>query len=110
MILGIAVSLANSVHSCTCRPSAEKDRLCASDGRTYPGSCELFCANFWKRDADEPCLTKIADGECPSEPCVCTEPCNQTCGSDGQTYGNECILKCAQKIKPTLTKVSDGSC
>lgn len=32
------------------------------------------------------------------------------CGSDGQNYSNECMLRCQQETNPGLTMVSKGHC
>ncbi|CAG4956271.1 unnamed protein product [Parnassius apollo] len=43
-------------------------------------------------------------------PCICTREGKPACGSDGQTYGNLCILKCAQSFNPSVTLHRLGSC
>ncbi|CAH0725523.1 unnamed protein product, partial [Brenthis ino] len=43
-------------------------------------------------------------------PCVCTRNMKPVCGSDGETYSNECMLRCQKETKPDLTLVRPGAC
>lgn len=43
-------------------------------------------------------------------PCECTRQLEPVCGSDGQTYNNECLLNCASSINNAITIAKYGSC
>jgi len=40
-------------------------------------------------------VTKAREGACENQPCACPMNIAKVCGVDGNTYDNECILKCA---------------
>ena len=46
-------------------------------------------------------------GYCAKPDCVCNYPINKVCGSNGQTYDNECLLNC---YGPTLLQLGTGDC
>ncbi|ROT65402.1 hypothetical protein C7M84_016635 [Penaeus vannamei] len=99
--------------------------VCGSDGRTYNNECILNVAicNEQQRGV---ALAKAHDGACvvrdeaTAAPAAssCPENCNRkfapVCGSDGETYNNECILNVAicqaQQRGVKVAKAYDGAC
>ncbi|XP_064122457.1 serine protease inhibitor dipetalogastin-like [Macrobrachium nipponense] len=84
--------------------------VCGSNGQTYGNDCELGVAA-----CGDPTITKASDGECggvvkPECPQICPFIYDPVCGSNGQTYGNDCQLGIAACEDPTISKVSDGQC
>ncbi|XP_045774399.1 serine protease inhibitor dipetalogastin-like [Maniola jurtina] len=85
--------------SCIC--TLEYDPVCGSDGRTYPNKCAMDC-DPEKRGTVE----LLHEGECRSkrevaaEPiCFCPYNYLPVCGTDGETYSNECSLKCKGDVE-----------
>lgn len=108
-IIGIALAIIQSADCCSCITPKAGDEVCGSDGNTWVSGCLLFCTAFY-RDKNESCLTEVYKGICKGPKRICNEPCNYVCASNGQSYGNDCTLKSAQKINPKLKKVKNGKC
>ncbi|XP_045763693.1 serine protease inhibitor dipetalogastin-like [Maniola jurtina] len=103
----------------TCQPcicSAEYNPVCGSDrtygeleARTFSSPCELNCE---AKRTNNPNLRVIGFGECPS--CFCTGQYLPVCGTDCQTYTNECELRCANnrrpKSDPAISMFHSGPC
>lgn len=109
VIIGIALAMVHSSYSCSCAKPKQDEEVCGSDGTNYESGCLLYCFALYRK-ASESCLTEVSKGKCALPECICTDTCNHVCASNGQTYGNDCTLKCAQKLNPNLTKVKNGKC
>ncbi|XP_066947215.1 serine protease inhibitor dipetalogastin-like [Macrobrachium rosenbergii] len=88
------------------------DPVCGTNGKTYDNLCLLLVA----RRCDNIRVRRLHDGACGSTTPNCGAnvacPFNYApvCGSDGQTYPNDCVFQSARCNNPRLTKVRDGEC
>nr|XP_034834642.1 serine protease inhibitor dipetalogastin-like isoform X1 [Maniola hyperantus] len=85
----------------TCLCTLEYDPVCGSDGRTYPNRCGMDCDPKNRGN-----VKLLHEGECRSKrevaaESVCFCPYNYlpVCGTDGETYSNECSLKCKDNVE-----------
>ncbi|KAG7390201.1 hypothetical protein PHYBOEH_007075 [Phytophthora boehmeriae] len=97
------------------------DPVCGTDGKTYSNSC-VFGVEKCRSQDDS--LEIAYEGECSNgfggsgsgsnvvcrQEFACLTVYNPVCGSDGQSYGNDCLLKRARCFDPTLTMVHRGDC
>lgn len=98
---------------CTC--TKEKQPVCGSDGATYSNDCMLNCATQFNPSLRishfGPCNSEVKVVEESSDntvaPCTCTRELKPVCGSDGQTYTSECIMRCRNKY---ATVAREGPC
>ncbi|XP_052232936.1 serine protease inhibitor dipetalogastin-like isoform X2 [Dreissena polymorpha] len=90
--------------------------VCGQDGQTYGNSCELRCAGvafFQEGPCTGTAQTLIPPGVGKRQaviPCICTFIYQPVCGSNGQTFGNECTLRCDARENPSLSKLHEGPC
>lgn len=108
-VVGVILAIIRLSNCCSCIEPNAGEEVCGSDGNTYQSPCILFCSGFY-RNASEPCLTEVHKGPCKGPKCVCKDTCKYVCASNGQSFGNDCTLRRAQKYKPKLKKVKDGRC
>ncbi|CAH0401021.1 unnamed protein product [Chilo suppressalis] len=91
------------IPSCTC--TKEKKPVCGTDGATYSNDCELNCSTQFNSRLgiahQGPCqhLEPEPRKENTEASCACTRDLTPVCSTDGVTYNNECLLRCAGKEK-----------
>ncbi|XP_072050232.1 uncharacterized protein [Amphiura filiformis] len=113
----IVQSTGRCVSACNISCSSVYEPVCGSDGQTYPNECSMreeSCENNREITIDH-------NGECesglplhiPVPACndFCTAFYEPVCGSDGDTYTNECQLTVSACLKNIeITVVSTGPC
>lgn len=119
-ILGVAALAMQPAYSASIRNACIcnliiLDPICGSDGQTYSNDCEFNCAKQLNRN-----LEIFSKGECGEiqtlpandevEPCACPFILDPLCGSDGETYSNECEFNCNKKFNRNLEVFAKGEC
>lgn len=100
------------IGQCECACSRVYFPLCGSDDNTYSNECAFNCAKKINRN-----LAVKFEGECsevhilPIMPeCICPEMYEPLCATDGNTYSNECQLRCEQGRRSGLKFKHFGAC
>ncbi|TYZ58605.1 hypothetical protein PybrP1_011434, partial [[Pythium] brassicae (nom. inval.)] len=95
-----------------CNPICAKvyEPVCGSNAVTYANQCLLDYAA-----CRDPRVMKMNDGKCPKRSSTCVpEMCSAiddpVCGSDGETYLNDCMFHNAKCRLNSLTVLHDGEC
>ncbi|XP_049876398.1 serine protease inhibitor dipetalogastin-like [Pectinophora gossypiella] len=115
--------------NCAC--TRELNEMCGTDGFTYSNPCLLRCAIKTFHDVElshkgrcsdhskvarkprhvrNQINTEIRNPREPKLNCACTRELNEMCGTDGFTYSNPCLLRCAIKTFHDVELRHSGSC
>lgn len=76
--------------------------VCGTDGQTYSNDCVLRCVSAENVSNGRPPIYINRLGECPQENCICPTVVLPVCGTDGNTYSNECNLVCENRRRQKL--------
>ncbi|KAI3378401.1 hypothetical protein SNEBB_006252 [Seison nebaliae] len=89
--------------------------VCASNHNTYGNMCALEAAQCYDKT-----IKKLHDGNCkikdfstPKPTChihTCSTVSHPVCGTDGETYFNNCMLHNSACVDSSLKKAHPGKC
>ncbi|CAB3230614.1 unnamed protein product [Arctia plantaginis] len=112
LIISAQICTTLALPPCVC--ARNLNPVCGSDGEDYSNPCRLECAAF--KSGTNITLAKYGPcvGSLPQvvvrEECICDNENSPVCGSDGQTYSNECRLNCHKSENPSLKVDRSGPC
>lgn len=96
--------------ACFC--TFELNEVCGTDGRTYGNPCTLGCQKQKQKNLD-----LLHAGSCKSKRSVDLTKClcplrilQEQCGTDGNTYANDCYFECAKSKNNGLELAHEGRC
>lgn len=121
-IAAVVMQTANSVsiksRGCVC--TREYRPICASDDETYSNKCLFECEQrsnddlqirfYGKCEEQYSIQSTSEDFKIEADNCICTQEFSPVCGSDVQTFSNQCMLKCAQLKQNDLSLKYLGEC
>lgn len=85
---------------CNCKRNW--DPVCGTDGRTYSNACVLRCVSDINVNNGWPAIAIRSRGECPRNRCNCPKNHKPVCGSDNNSYANECLFNCENARRKLL--------
>lgn len=108
--LVFTASIGNNICTCT----REYFPICGSDNSTYSNNCLFECEKERNSSLEISFYGECDDGfhSLPIEDnfCACAKDFNPVCGSDDQTYSNECLLNCHKLKRKNLRLKHRGEC
>ena len=96
-----------------------EDFVCGTNGITYKNECilqKIACEQNLELEVESygSCEPQEKNSQSEDEDVKCQIPCPRhlmpVCGSDGQTYNNDCLLKTATCQDKSVVKLHNGAC
>ncbi|OWA52816.1 hypothetical protein BV898_17259 [Hypsibius exemplaris] len=79
-----------------CPANIPKGQICGTDNITHADSCKFICAQQFTEDLGVQCGGACPCAKAGTECSRCTEEYTPICGTNGITYGNQCMFACAR--------------